>query len=273
MNIYSLIFKDKKIVLSNKKIVYEKRSKAFLIVFFLILLTFLAIAITSFNITTVFKGFSRFFSLFKEFFPPDFSYFSFVLKPLTDTLKMSIVGTVFGAVFAIPYGFLASSNIIKNDVVALFFKFVFSLFRTLPTLVTALFATFVFGIGTKAGTIAITLFTFSFLGKQLYEQIETKEMDSYEAMIAIGCSKPRAFARALIPQISPYYLSSALYCFEGNLRNAAFLGYVGAGGIGVILNTQLGWRNYNRAAIVLLSMLITIIVIEYISMFLRKKLS
>lgn len=273
MNIYSRLFKDKKIVLPNKKVVYEKRSKTIFVVFFLILFTFLAIAITKFNITTVLSGFSRFFSLFKELFPPDFSYFPSILKPLTDTLKMSIVGTVFGALLAIPYGFVASSNIIKNDLLSLFFKFIFSLFRTLPTLVTALFATFIFGIGTKAGTVAITLFTFSFLGKQLYEQIETKEMDSYEAMIAIGCSKPRAFVRALIPQISPYYLSSALYCFEGNLRNASFLGYVGAGGIGVILNTQLGWRNYNRAAVVLLSMFITIIIIEYISMFLRKKLS
>lgn len=273
MNVYARLFKDKKIVLPNKKVVYEKRSKSLFIVLFIILFAILAIYVTSFDIASVVKGFSRFFSFFKELFPPDFSYFPFIVKPLTDTLKMSIVGTVFGAILAIPYGFLASSNIIKNDIVALFFKFIFSLFRTLPTLVTALFATFIFGIGTKAGTIAITLFTFSFLGKQLYEQIETKEMDSYEAMIAIGCSKPRAFVRALIPQISPYYLSSALYCFEGNLRNAAFLGYVGAGGIGVILNTQLSWRNYNRAAVILFSMLITIVIIEYISMFLRKKLS
>jgi phosphonate transport system permease protein len=142
----------------------------------------------------------------------------------------------------------------------------------LPTLVSALIATFIFGLGTIAGTTAIAIFSFSYIGKILYEEIETVDMGAFEAMEAMGTTKTRAFIVAIIPQVLPSFLSNSLYNFEGNVRYAAVLGYVGAGGIGMILNEQLGWREYPNVGMILVVLLITVFVIESISRWARKKL-
>ena len=99
----------------------------------------------------------------------------------------------------------------------------------------ALIATFIFGLGTMAGTVAIFLFTIAYVAKLLYEQIENANMDAYEAMDSMGLTTIQAFRYAIFPQIFPNYLSTSLFCFEGNVRYASILGYVGAGGIGLLL--------------------------------------
>ena len=95
------------------------------------------------------------------------------------------------------------------------------------------------GFGVLAGTVAIMIFTFAIMSKMLYERIETIDMGAYLAIEATGATKTRAFFTAVIPQIMGTYLSLSLYSFEINIRYAAILGYVGAGGIGVILNNIL----------------------------------
>ena len=97
-----------------------------------------------------------------------------------------------------------------------------------------------------AGTVAIAVFTFAYVGKQLYELIETVDMGAYEAMEAMGAGRAQAFLAAIQPQVLPAYLSVCLFCFEGNVRYAAILGYVGAGGLGLILNEKIGWREYEQ---------------------------
>ena len=63
-----------------------------------------------------------------------------------------------------------------------------------------------------------------------------------------------------------------LFCFEGNVRYASILGYVGAGGLGIILNERIGWMEYARVGMILLSLFVTVVIIEYISSYLRSKL-
>lgn len=72
-----------------------------------------------------------------------------------------------------------------------------------------------------AGTVAIAVFTFAYVGKQLYELIETVDMGAYEAMEAMGAGRAQAFLAAIQPQVLPAYLSVCLFCFEGNVRYAA----------------------------------------------------
>lgn len=83
-----------------------------------------------------------------------------------------------------------------------------SLVRTLPTLVCALIATYIFGLGTMAGTCAIAVFTFAYIGKQLFEVIETVDMGPYEAMEALGANKLRSFIMVVFPQIFPHICRS-----------------------------------------------------------------
>lgn len=78
---------------------------------------------------------------------------------------------------------------------------------------------------------------------------------------------------AILPQVLPSYLASSLYTFEGNVRHAAILGWVGAGGIGVILNEKIAWREYTNLGMILVALYVTVLIIEYTSRYLRSKLT
>ena len=195
-----------------------------------------------------------------------------IWQPLFDTIKMSLLGSVIGSVLVVPFAMLASTNIIKNRFVVSFMRLFLSIVRTLPTLVTALIATYVLGLGTLAGTTAIAVFTFAYIGKILYEEIETVDMGAFEAMEAMGATKVRAFISSIVPQVLPSYLSNCLFCFEGNVRYASILGYVGAGGLGLILNEKIGWREYSSVGMILVALFVTVFIIESISRAARKRL-
>ncbi|MCC5890668.1 MAG: phosphonate ABC transporter, permease protein PhnE, partial [Alkalibacterium sp.] len=192
---------------------------------------------------------------------------------LFDTIQMSLLGSIAGAILAIPFALLSSSNIIRNRVLNGFFKLFLSILRTLPTLISALIATFVFGLGTMAGTVAIFLFTLSYIGKLMYEHIENVDMGAFEAHESMGLTKVEAFRYAIVPDVLPTYLSVSLYAFEGNIRYAAILGYVGAGGVGLLLDERLGWRDYPSVGMVLLTLMVVVFVIERISEYFRMKLT
>ena len=178
-----------------------------------------------------------------------------------------------GAVLAVPFAVAAASNIVTNRVVVFLVRLFLSLVRTLPTLVCALIATYIFGLGTMAGTCAIAVFTFAYVGKQLFEIIETVDMGPYEAMEALGATRLQAFTTAVFPQVLPTYLSVSLFCLEGNVRYASILGYVGAGGLGLIMNEKIGWREYDSLGMILIVLFVTVIVIEALSHWLRKRLT
>ena len=186
---------------------------------------------------------------------------------------MSILGSFVGAVLAIPFAVLAASNIVTNPVVLFVVRLFLSLVRTLPTLVCALIATYIFGLGTMAGTCAIAVFTFAYIGKQLFEIIETVDMGPFEAMEALGATRVRAFITAVFPQVLPTYLSVSLFCLEGNVRYASILGYVGAGGLGLIMNGKIGWREYSSVGMILIVLFVTVVIIEWFSHAVRKRLT
>ena len=117
------------------------------------------------------------------------------------------------------------------------------------------------------------MFTFAYVGKQLFEIIETVDMGPYEAMEALGATRLQAFATAVFPQVLPTYLSVSLFCLEGNVRYASILGYVGAGGLGLIMNEKIGWREYDSLGMILIVLFAAVMVIEGISHWLRKRLT
>ena len=267
------ILPPKEITLTNGKVVKKSRSIAPFVVILVLIAMYYSVQLTGFNLSTLMKRGQQFFVILGRMVPPNWSFFNGVLGPLVDTIKMSVLGTVIGAFLAIPFAMVASINLTNNKVLSGIMKFILSMIRTMPTLVSALILTYIFGLGTFSGTLAIALFTFSFVGKQLYETIETVDMLPYEAMEAAGANKIKSFVAAIQPQVLPSYLSTSLYTFEGNVRHAAILGYVGDGGIGIILNENLSWREYQNVGMILFCLFITVAIIEFISGYLRKKLS
>ncbi len=271
--LFDRIFKPEIITLPNGSTVARPRSRMPLIIGVLIVVVWASILLTGFDIGIIIKRGNQFTYILKRIFQPKFEYFPKVVEPLLDTIKMSILGSVLGATLALPFSVVASTNINKNSWIVSICRFLLNIIRTLPTLVIAKFAALIFGLGTFAGTVAITVFTFGVVSKMMYEAIETIDMGAFEAMESAGGNKFQSFWTACFPQILPTYLSYCLYSLEMNIRAAAILGYVGAGGLGLLINERIGWRDYEGLGMVLLALFVVVFIIENTSQYLRKKLS
>ena len=203
----------------------------------------------------------------------NWSYFPRVIDPLVDTIQISVVGTLVGSILAFPVAILASQNIMGKSPIPNAIKFLLSIVRTFPTLVYALIFSFIFGYGTFIGVLATVVFTFSIVTKMLYEIIETIDMGSFLAIEATGATRLQAFRAAVVPQIIGRYYSIVLYNFEINLRASAILGFVNAGGIGIIMNDQMALMRYGNVAVIVIALLVLVIVVQNISEQLRRRLS
>ncbi|SFR69697.1 phosphonate ABC transporter, permease protein PhnE [Anaeromicropila populeti] len=273
MRLYDKVFPPKQMVLSSGKTVEERFTRIPLILTGLLFMMILSIHITGFRISTLMNRGNEFFVILNQMIPPRTAYVSQIIQPLLDTIKMSLLGSFLGSILAIPFSIIAAGNIVKNKWILMTVRLFLSLIRTLPTLITALIATYIFGLGTMAGMAAISIFTFAYVGKQLYEQIETVDMGAFEAMEAMGANRFYSFLTAVVPFVLPAYCSTCLFCLEGNVRYASILGYVGAGGLGLILNEKIGWREYDSVGMILLVLFMAVFLIEGISYYIRKKLT
>ena len=264
--------KPEVITLDNGHEVKRPKSKMPLIIICLVIVLAFSIRMTGFDLGIIVKRFAQLGVILGKIFHPDFSFLPKVIGPLIDTIKMSLLGTIIGCTLALPIAILSSSNINKNKILLSLCKFLLAIVRTLPTIIIATIAALIFSLGTFAGTVAITIFTFGVVGKMLFESIETIDMGPFEAMESFGANKFEAFWSACIPQIFPTYLSHCLYCFEMNIRAASILGYVGAGGLGLLINERIGWRDYNSLGTVLLVLFIAVVLVDFLSTYFRKKL-
>lgn len=265
------MFRKKTYQLENGKSVTEPRRYTLLILVLIIIAMYVSADVTGFKLSVLMTRGKEFFTILQQMLQPNFGYLKNVWKPLLETIQMSLLGSLMGASLSLPFAFLAADNMIGSKVITSIFKFIFSIIRTIPTLVSALVMTYIFGIGSLSGLVAIFLFSFSYVGKLTYESIENTDMGAFEALTSIGCTKIMAFRYGIMPQILPIFISTSLYNFEGNVRYAAILGYVGAGGIGLIINEQIGWRAYNNVGTILLLLFLTVFIIERTSAYLRSK--
>ena len=271
--LFDRVFRPETITLQNGHTVERPRSRTPLIAAIVLLVLGLSVRVTGFDLGIIARRANQLTKILSQIFQPDASFFSKVTGPLWDTIKMSIMGSVIGSLLALPYAVAASANINRSGPLLAVLRFLLNIVRTLPTLVIASICALIFGLGTFAGTVAITIFTFGIVTKMLYESIETVNMGAFEALESAGANKFQAFWSAVFPQILPTYLSHCLYSFEINVRAASILGYVGAGGLGILIDERIGWRDYNGLGTVLLTLFIAVFIIENLSQFLRSKLS
>lgn len=271
--LFDRLFPPKIITLPNGHSVPKPRGRMPLICALTLAALYVSVKLTGFDLGIIARRGYQFTAILKQIFNPDFSYFPKVVQPLLDTVKMSVLGSALGATLALPFAVVASTNINRSGASVAVLRFLLNIIRTLPTLIIAKFAALIFGLGTFAGTVAIMVFTFGVVSKMMYEAIETIDMGAFEAMEAAGGDKFQSFRTACFPQILPTYLSYCLYSLEMNIRAAAILGYVGAGGLGLLIDERIGWRDYRGLGMVLLALFVVVLIIENTSQYLRKKLS
>lgn len=281
--------KPKTVILENGTTVDPPRSAKIYISIILLIIIYYFLGVTKFNVVRLVENFTNIFPFIGrifagmldglQFWLPEFLYWDVVLPKIVETIRMALLGTFLGSIVSLPVAYLISSNIHKNSRFGLFFiniaKALLSLLRTFPMLVYAqiILLLFLAGSGPLVGTIAITIFTFSILTKMLYEYIETIDLGAFEAVETTGVTKGKAFTTAVLPEILPVYFSYSLYCFDINVRHSTILGYVGAGGIGVILRATLQSNQYEKAGIILLAVFIAVLTIEAISKAIRRRLA
>lgn len=187
-----------------------------------------------------------------------------------QTIQMALAGTMLALLFAFPISFLAATNTSPHPLVYKGIRFFLNLFRTIPDIALGLVFVSAVGLGAFAGTLALAVHTITVLAKLLSEAIENIDEGVVEAIRATGANYPQVLAFAVVPQMLPDLISFTLYRFETNIRAAAVLGLIGAGGIGYLLNNAFRTFQMPEAAAIVLILIVLVMGVDAVSARLRK---
>jgi phosphonate transport system permease protein len=184
------------------------------------------------------------------------------LGKIVDTLLIAYLGTLVGTIGAFLCCFSAASNLSSNRIALFAMRRAFEFCRTVPELVFALIFVVAFGLGPLPGVLAIMIHTFGALGKLFAEVVENIDLKPVEGAMSAGASRWQAIRYAVVPQILSNFASYALLRFEINVRGAAVMGFVGAGGIGQDLLEAVRKFYYSDVSAILVMVIATIMLID-----------
>lgn len=195
------------------------------------------------------------------------------LTGMGQSLAIALLGTTISFVLSFPLGLLASRKYTGVPVpVAIGMKQVSSAIRAFPELILALFFAVSFGLGPMAGVLAIGIHSIGMLGKMNAEIVEKIRKEQVEALQSTGARRIQVFRYGILPQILPEFVALGIYRFEIDIRAASVLGMVGAGGIGKLLKNAQDYRNWDLVGLCLLIIIPVVIVIDFVSARIRRKL-
>ncbi|NYT23806.1 phosphonate ABC transporter, permease protein PhnE [Alcaligenaceae bacterium] len=205
--------------------------------------------------------------------PPDWAYIDELLWPLWETLNIATLGTLLGALIATPVAVLAAGNTTPSRVfarpVALF---IIVASRSINSLIWALLLVAIVGPGVLAGVIAIALRSIGFIGKLLYEAIEEVDAGQVEAITATGAGTGQIMAWGILPQVAPALTGITVFRWDINIRESTVLGLVGAGGIGMKLESALSTLAWPKVSTLLLAIFATVLISEWVTAKVRERL-
>jgi len=210
--------------------------------------------------------------LFSEMMPPDFSRWRFWLKPLLDTLAMSIAGTALAVIISLPLALLAAPNISPHPVVQHATRTLLAFMRSVPEIIMGILFVAAVGFGALPGVLALALHSVGMVGKFYAEAIEHVDPKPLEAARAAGATRFQVITHAVLPQVMPQLSDITIYRWEYHFRASAVLGIVGAGGIGFELIAALRLMSYDQVSAILLAILACVLVVDGIGARLRAAL-
>src|SRR6266702_3376314 len=194
------------------------------------------------------------------------------LRLLGETILISYVGTLIGAVFAFALNFFAAENTSPAPWLRFTIRRLLEFARTVPGIVFALIFVIAFGLGPMAGVLAIAIHSTGALGKLFSEIVENADMKPVEGVRSTGASWVSCMRFAMLPQVAAGYASYALLRFEINVREASVMGFVGAGGIGQELVVAVRKFYYSDVSAILLTIIVTVFVIDIGTGWMRSRL-
>ena len=209
----------------------------------------------------------------REFFPPDLSP-GFVAKAAwgaLQTFAVAAIGTLLAAAAGAAIALPAAGRF--GLVARLAARFALNFLRSVPELVWAALMVIAAGLGTFAGTLALALHTTGVLGRLYAESLENAVPGPERALREAGSGRIAAFAYATLPLITAQGVAYALYRLKMNIRMAAVLGFVGAGGLGQMLYFHLSIFQQAQAATLLIAMFLLVFAVDSLSAWVRARLA
>ena len=210
--------------------------------------------------------------LFSEMIPPDFSRWQHWLRPLLDTLAMSIAGTILAVILSLPLALLAAPNTTPFPALGYVARLLLSFLRSVPELILGIIFVAAVGFGALPGVLALALHSVGMVGKFYAEAIEHVDPRPLEAARAAGATRVQVITHAVLPQVLPQMADITIYRWEYHFRASTVLGIVGAGGIGFELIAALRLISYDQVAAILITILACVVVVDSLGAMLRKRL-
>lgn len=191
---------------------------------------------------------------------------------MLETVCIAFLGTLVGAVIALPFAFVSAANIVSRPV-AFLGRLTVMAVRTVPPIIYGLMFIRVTGPGPFAGLLTMSLCSVGMVAKMYAEAIEELDRGILESLDAAGCGAFAKIRYGILPQLIPSFLSIIIYRFDMNLRDAAVLGLVGAGGIGAPLLFAMNAYRWNEVASILIWLVVVVLALEYVSSRARVRLA
>lgn len=209
----------------------------------------------------------------RRMFPPDYAYYRVAVHTaLMETFHIATLGTIFALIAALPLSILAAHNLTPNRALNFLAKTLLVASRSVNSLVWALLFIAVFGPGPLAGTAAIACRSVGFVGKLLGEALEEVPRGPIEALKAAGATQSSQILYGYWPAVKPAFWSIMLLRWDINVRESSVLGLVGAGGIGMIMNSAIDLFEWDRVAIILLTIFAVVVIAEIVITYFRRRL-
>jgi phosphonate transport system permease protein len=198
--------------------------------------------------------------------PPDWGFIRVLWRPLWETINIATLGTVMAIILAVPIAYCAARNTTPSvALVRPVALFVIVSSRSINSLIWALMLVLIIGPGVLAGILAIGLRSIGFCAKLLYEAIEEIDEGQVEAVRATGASGGQTAVYGIMPQVMPAFAGISVFRWDINIRESTVLGLVGAGGIGLPLNAAITTLAWTQVSLILLIIIATVVVSEWVS--------
>lgn len=196
-----------------------------------------------------------------------------IVQPFIETFQIAIIGAVTGNLLALPLAFYASRMTAPSNIAYRIAKSFLNVVRTIPDLVWGIFFATAVGFGNPfAGALAMIMFSLAIMAKLLSETVDAIDIGPLEAGRAAGATHNQVIKYAAFPQVRPNFVAYALYIFELNIRASVVIGFVGAGGIGRLLNERRNFFQWDQVMAIVIVIFVSVLLIEWLSIWARRKL-
>ncbi len=207
-----------------------------------------------------------------NFFPPDFSKLAEFIPSILDTFFFAIVATYISATFATLFGLMMSEMVNPFKPLRLVFRGIASFFRNIPVMIWASLLVYAFGVGELVGLIALVLATIGFLSRSYADSVNELDRNNLEALKATGASPLQILWHGTLVLFKPACINWTLYCFELNVRSSSILGMVGAGGVGVLIQTNIKLMRYHTAMGIIIIVILMVLGSEVLTNKIRERI-